>query len=40
VLIAISLATAFPTTVSIRSLISEAAAVVNVIARMFDGGIP
>ena len=40
VLIAISLATAFPTTAPIRSLISEAAAVVNVIARMFDGGIP
>lgn len=37
VLIVSSLAVAFPATAPMRSLISEAAAVVKVIARMFDG---
>lgn len=40
VLIGSSLAIAFPATAPMRSLISEAAAVVKVIARMFDGLIP
>ena len=40
VLIVSSLAIAFPVIAPIRSLISEAAAVVNVIARMFDELMP
>ena len=35
-----SLVVAFPATAPMRSIISEAAAVVKVIARMFDGLIP
>lgn len=39
-LIVSSLAVVFPAIDPIRSLISEAAAVVNVIARIFDGLMP
>lgn len=39
-LIVSSFAAVFPATLPILSLISEAAAVVKVIARMFDGPIP
>lgn len=40
VLIVSSLAVVFPATDPMRALISEAAAVVKVIARMFDGCMP
>ena len=40
VLIVSSFAVAFPATAAIRSLISEAAAVVKVIDRMLDGSMP
>lgn len=39
-LIVRSLAAAFPAIDPMRSLISDAAAVVNVIARMWDGSMP
>lgn len=39
-LIVSSFAAVFPATLPILSLISEAAAIVKVIARMFDGPIP